>query len=256
MKKQLKDFLFQMGVDDVGFCSIENYNSPRSPKIQDLFPDVKTIIVIANKDLYHSESPNSQIRSIGKNDSASFAQSCRIRLARYLEKNCKAKAMSIPNNYPMDLSAPNFGFVGTVSMRHAAVGAGLGLFGRHNLVIHPQFGTQVSYTGVLTNLDIEPDTPLDPSESLCNDCDICVESCPVGALDKENFTDAPKCIRHSQPYGISNIIGFGKKFLDTATDEQKKLLTSTEFMNLIHVLSFGSHYECYTCYNSCPVGKE
>jgi len=164
--------------------------------------------------------------------------------------------MSIPNNDPMDMTAPVYGLIGTVSMRHAAVGSGLGLFGRHNLVIHPQLGTQVFYTGVLTNLAIEPDLPLDPMESLCADCDICVENCPALALEKENYTDVTKCIRVCQPYGLANAMFFGKKILQANLEERIKMITSAEFMQYYHVLNLGMHYECFNCYSLCPACKE
>jgi epoxyqueuosine reductase len=55
-----------------------------------------------------------------------------------------------------------------VSLRHLAVAAGLGTFGRHNLVIQPEFGTKVIFTAIITHLNIQPDTPI--KKNLCTDC--------------------------------------------------------------------------------------
>ena len=37
----------EVGVDDIGFASINNYKSPNTPPIKDIYPKAKTIIVLA-----------------------------------------------------------------------------------------------------------------------------------------------------------------------------------------------------------------
>jgi epoxyqueuosine reductase QueG len=54
----------------------------------------------------------------------------------------------------MDFTTPQKIGVGEVSLRHAAISAGLGAFGQHNLVAHPKFGTRVIFAAVLTKLEI------------------------------------------------------------------------------------------------------
>ena len=98
------------------------------------------------------------------------------------------------------MEAPTLGLVGDISLRHAAVASGLGVFGRHNLVIHPRFGSRLSFTGLLTELPLASDEPL--KEELCNNCGLCVDACPGKALETEGKTEELKCLRASQPYGI------------------------------------------------------
>jgi len=62
----------------------------------------------------------------------------------FLGKEFKAKAMTVPPSYPLQMSYETKGTLGDVSLRHAAIAAGLGNFGRHNLVIHPKIGTRVA----------------------------------------------------------------------------------------------------------------
>jgi epoxyqueuosine reductase len=95
-------------------------------------------------------------------------------MARRLEDRHGAKAASIPFSYPMDMRAG----VGDVSLRHAAVAAGLGVFGRHNFVIHPKLDTRVIFAAVLTDLPLDSDPPV--GEELCTECGLCVEQCPGG----------------------------------------------------------------------------
>jgi len=88
----------------------------------------------------------------------------------------------------MELSPQNPRSVADVSLRHAAVAAGLGVFGRHNRVIHPRLGPRVLFMAVLTDLELPSDPPI--TEELCTNCNICVESCPASALDVEGQTEA------------------------------------------------------------------
>ena len=37
MKDMIKNFAKDVGVDDIGFASIENYNSPNTPPIKEIY---------------------------------------------------------------------------------------------------------------------------------------------------------------------------------------------------------------------------
>ena len=130
--------------------------------------------------------------------------------------------MTVPPSYPLHMSYETKGTIGDVSLRHAAVAAGLGNFGRHNLVIRPRMGSRVVFTAVITNLELSSDPPV--TERLCTDCNICVENCPAHALDEEGKTDDMKCLKNSQPYGIGSAIRFWTKFAESPTEEQKKMV--------------------------------
>lgn len=257
MKERIKDFVLGLGVDDVGMAAVSSYNSPRSPKIESIFPEAKSIIVLTYKETSNCDSPNRQIAINGRLDLIEFSQSCNYRLARFLEREYDARAMTVPYSNPLDLSKKNRGINGEpiadVSLRHAAVTAGLGSFGRHNLVIHPKFGVRVIFTAVLCDLDLPSDLPV--KEDLCNRCNICVESCPGGALDEEGKTDVRKCTRHCAPYGPGGIISFWHKFVDSSPKEQKEMFLDDFFLDLYNAGFVRNMYVCFSCRNSCPVGQ-
>ncbi len=255
MKNKIREFALGLGIDDIGFAGIQDYKSPRSPQIGEIFPDAKTIIIMANREMSHCESPNMQIAMNGRLDIMEFARHCNFELAHYLEKKCGARAMSIPLSYPLEMNpATTGGMVGDISLRHAAVAAGLGSFGRHNLVIHPRLGSQVVFCGVLTDLELSSDPPC--TEDLCTKCNLCVKSCPAGALDKEGHTEVMKCIRKSQPYGLGKIISFWNKFVDSPAAEQKKMFFTQDFWQMYQAQFIGFQYFCYKCFSVCPVGKK
>ena len=249
-KERIKDFVLGLGVDDIGIGTVSNYNSPRSTKMESIFPEVKSMIVLTYKEPSNCDSPNRQIAINGRLELIEFAQSCNYRLARFLEKEYDARAMTVPYSFPLDMRK---GGIAEVSLRHAAVAAGLGSFGRHNLVIHPKHGARVIFTAVLCDLDLPSDPPV--KEDLCKRCNACVESCPIGALDEEGKTDIRKCARHIQPHGCGGTISFWQKFVDSSPKEQKEMFMDNSFMELWHAGIVRNMYVCFSCRNSCPVGQ-
>ncbi|MCX7991842.1 MAG: 4Fe-4S binding protein, partial [Proteobacteria bacterium] len=197
MKEKIRNYALSLDIDDVGFLSARDYLSPRSPDLEKIHPEIKSIIVLAYKEPSSCESNNMQIAMNGRLDLLEFTRTCNYKMIRFIEKEFGAKAMSVPVSYPLEMSYETMGSIGDVSLRHCAVQAGLGVFGRHNLVIHPKFGTRLVFTAILTNIVLESDKKL--GLELCTHCDLCVKSCPAGALNEEGKTDVIKCIRHSQP---------------------------------------------------------
>lgn len=251
MKEKIKKFALSLGVDDVGIANIADYNSPRSPKIETMFPTAKSMVVMAVREMSHIESENPQIAMNGRLDIMEYARTVTYQMARFLEKECGAKAMSVPLSYPMEMNTRTMGVVADVSLRHAAIAAGLGVFGRHNLVIHPKLGSRILFCAVLMDLDLPSDSAI--TEDLCTQCGICVDECPAHALDQEGITDPGKCLRISQPYGLGKAIGFWNKFISAAPDDQRKLFLSDDFWGMYQAQFIGFKYHCFKCYAGCPL---
>ena len=253
MKEKIRKFILAQGLDDAGFAAVEDYKSPLSPKIETLFPEVKSVVVSCVKEMSHIDSPNPQIAMNGRLDVMEFARSANYKIARFLEKECGARAMSVSLSYPLEISTQNALSVADVSLRHAPLAAGLGVFGRHNLIIHPRLGPRVLFMAVLTDLALPSDPPV--TKDLCTQCNICVESCPALALDVEGKTDFGKCLSVSQPYGLAKIIGFWLKWADKSPEEQKKMLFTKDFFMTYQASFIGFQYFCFKCFNSCPLGS-
>ncbi len=253
MKEKIRKYALSLGLDDAGFAAVSDYNSPQGPKIETIFPDAKSIVVLCVTEMSHIESPNPQIAMNGRLDVMEFARNSNYKMARYLEKECGARAMTVPLSYPLDLSMENPRTVADVSLRHAAVAAGLGVFGRHNLVIHPRLGPRVLFMAVLTDLELSPDPPV--KEDICTHCNICVDNCPASALDTEGQTDFGKCLKESQPYGLSKTVMFWMKWADKSPEERKQMLLSRDFFMMYQAGFIGFQYFCFKCYASCPVGR-
>lgn len=66
-----------------------------------------------------------------------------------------------------------------VSHKHVGRAAGLGWFGRNNLLVNPTFGSRSRLVTVLTDMPLEPGRPL---ERDCGACRACAAACPAGAI--------------------------------------------------------------------------
>ena len=80
------------------------------------------------------------------------------------------------------------------SFRHFAYAAGLGTFGLNNMLITPK-GCCGRYNTIITNLDAEPDRPM--QQELClykrnKSCGICMRNCPAKAITESDY-DRHKC---------------------------------------------------------------
>ena len=251
-KEEIREFAEGLGVDDVGFAAAAGYDSPRSPGLASVFPGVASLVVLAYRELSSCESDCMQIAMNGRLDLMEFSRSCNYRLARFSEKEFGARAMTVAVSYPLPMDLETQGAVADVSLRHAAVAAGLGSFGRNNLVLHPRMGSRVIFTAVLTDIDLEPD-PL-CEDAPCDECMECVESCPSGALDEEGKTDVLKCLKACQPYGIGGNIRFWMKFADATPGERKAMLADVGYWRLYQAASIGFQYHCFNCIRNCPAG--
>ena len=75
--------------------------------------------------------------------------------------------------------------------RALAFRAGLGWYGKNNLLINPQYGSWFVLGELLVNISLPTDTPM---ESGCGSCDACIRACPPGALVEPYILDANRCI--------------------------------------------------------------
>lgn len=253
MKEDIIKYSLSLGVDDIGFASVENYNSPDSIPITELFPEAKTIIVLAFQQIDNCESAYDQFASIGIKMLSEFSHTVTYKLASFIKKEFKAHAMVVPYAAPITMSKNTHMPSGFVSLRHSAYAAGLGTFGRHNLIIHPDMGSKVIFTAILTDIEVPCDTPI--KENLCTNCDICVKKCPVQSLNHENRTDVMKCLSNSQPYGFGGNKQFWMKFIDSTPEEQKKMLESDIYRKIYQAQALGSQYVCFNCTKNCPIGQ-
>jgi epoxyqueuosine reductase len=82
---------------------------------------------------------------------------------------------------------------GAILEREWAAQGGVGWFGKNTNILHTEEGSYFFLGELLTNLDLEPEAPLDDH---CGTCTRCLDLCPTGALKPGYVLDARLCISY------------------------------------------------------------
>lgn len=86
---------------------------------------------------------------------------------------------------------------GKPNLKHLAVAAGLGKQGKNTLVIHPRFGPWLRFMVIKTDAPLATTGPGIYSKEenpYCENCQECVQACPVGILLPYRLVDADSCL--------------------------------------------------------------
>ncbi len=119
-----------------------------------------------------------------------YAQS--IDYHRVLKKRLRKLMDSIKSIAP-EFEGRAFVDSAPIAERSAGVQGGLGWIGKNGCLIVPGVGSFVFLAEIVCNLELESDVPVEVS---CGDCDLCVRSCPTGALRGDGMLDARKCFSY------------------------------------------------------------
>ena len=69
--------------------------------------------------------------------------------------------------------------------------AGLGTLGLNCSILTPEFGPRLLVTSLITDCPLTTGQPL--AQELCTRCGLCVESCPIGAIDGQGWKNPFAC---------------------------------------------------------------
>ncbi|MDF1538116.1 MAG: reductive dehalogenase [Candidatus Thorarchaeota archaeon] len=119
-----------------------------------------------------------------------------------------------------------------------AIDAGLGMIGRHGILITKEFGPRVRIAKVLTDMPLTPDAPdkkfCDSVTRFCEICEKCATTCPSQSIEYgKDLTWKGKT--------RSNIPGVKKWYINPET---------------CYIFWVENGSECSTCIRSCPYNKK
>ncbi|HEV2072863.1 MAG TPA: tRNA epoxyqueuosine(34) reductase QueG [Thermomicrobiales bacterium] len=112
---------------------------------------------------------------------------------RVLKRRMKALLSDLNELAGRELDARILVDTARVVERAVAARAGLGWYGKNANLIVPGRGSWVLLGEMVTDLDLEPDQPLDRN---CGRCTICIDNCPTGAIVEPYTIHAPSCISY------------------------------------------------------------
>lgn len=181
--EDIKKKAYELGADLCGVASVDRFNdAPKGFHPTDVMPRCKSVIVIASKFLNSTLYAQSTIPyTTVRNELSARMNTMAVRLSEFLESR---GSIAVPMNSigPDEWDVDEKKFRGIISLKHAAVLAGLGEMGKNTLLVNSRFGNMIWLSAVFCAEELEPD-PLVTDKLCLNGCDLCLTSCPVNALD-------------------------------------------------------------------------
>jgi epoxyqueuosine reductase QueG len=259
----VKKFLLAEGIDLVGIADAQGLllAAPQRPALA-LMPTARSVIVMA---VAHSlgavRAPDIKLWTRNKMQTSRILDQAAEKTGRLLER---AGYLSLPvsADTPVEIhrrhpetgkKLPRTRVIGQLSLKHAAVSAGLGSIGRSNLLLTERFGPHQRLCAVITEAPLEPDAPFEGD--LCIEgCSRCEKACPVKALENGNYSVDP-CFNYwswgfdrMPPRRLREWPGFlgmlrrNMKRRDFLVEFGQTMITDVD--------------NCMECMKACPVGSD
>lgn len=164
-----------------------------------------------------------------------------MQVARMIEET-GAVAVPVFGCFPYDVKGRG-DFWGYVSLIKMAEAVGIGNIGKNGLLFNSSYGPRLMLGGILTDAVLPPMCWPRTNRTGCpDDCFVCQEQCPVGAIDKKGSVDRLACIEYSMKSPLFSY------FMKT------KAFDAAEASLINHVTGVDDHsmYTCIKCVSMCP----
>jgi epoxyqueuosine reductase len=120
---------------------------------------------------------------------------------------------------------------------------GIGRRGKNSLIYHAKYGPRLMLGGLITTTELPQFIWPEKDDAGCpDDCRVCMEVCPVGAISENGDVDRLACIRHSMKSPLFSFLMKAKAF------------DSKDAAMINHVTAVDDHswYTCIKCVSECP----
>lgn len=180
----VKEIMRSLGADLCGIASIDRFHdAPIGYHPLDVMPACKSVISFGCRFpvgtlLCRSHAPYTRVR----NSITPKMDAIALDFCMEMERNGMLCAPIPTNEAQWDGRTNRSRSI--ISLKHAAQAAGLGTIGRHSLLITPEFGSMIWLGAVLCAQELEPDAMKVP---VCTQCNLCVNACPVNALETQEM---------------------------------------------------------------------
>jgi epoxyqueuosine reductase QueG len=183
-RERIKEIVRSLGADLCGIAPVERFReAPKGFRPNDIYKNCKSVLVFAKKlpseSLFTSNCiPYTHVGNI----MIQKVDWLGIEVCLRLESH-GIRSVPIPSADPYEHWEPERSYGRAIlSLRHAGYLAGLGVLGKNTLLMNKAYGNMIQLGAVLVDVDLEGDT-IATYEGCPSDCQLCIDSCPQGALD-------------------------------------------------------------------------
>jgi epoxyqueuosine reductase QueG len=184
----VKEKALRLGADLCNIASVDRFaDAPEGFGPRDIFPDCQSVVVFLlrfplSSIKCKSFAPYTFVRNmmVKKTDEISY------NLCVELEE-AGVTANAIPCDEPYEYwDDDKRQGKAILSLKHAAMLAGLGTLGKNTLLINDKFGNMCWIGAVLVSAKLDPD-PMASYQGCIEDCGKCLDACPCNALDGDTI---------------------------------------------------------------------
>ena len=250
----------ELGADLAGVASAATLNAfppdPRWPQTPErILPSIKSVIVLVQR------IPAGAFRAVSNvpvqyMDMLVLRKMDKIayRLADELERAGHPTFVTAAQETDWNLKRASYG---SLSTRHLGVEAGLGTLGLEVNILTPEFGPRIYLTGILSELELEPDQRITEQVCIGESCSRCLHACPPNAVLHWGI-DKRGCATEAQEFGFMTMLQFMERVIDAAPEQRSAMLKTRDlfgfWQGLLRVV--GSFGDCPRCLAVCPVGND
>ena len=220
-----------LGADLVGIASAETLNAfppdPRWPQTPDrVSPYCKSVIVVANRIPAGAFRCKSNV-PVQYLDMLVLRKMDRLayRLSEELERDGHPTFVTAAQETEWALKRASYG---RLSTRHLGVEAGLGTLGLEVNILTPEFGPRLYLTGILTELELEPDPRITEQVCIGESCSRCLHACPADAVLHWGIAKR-ECATEAQEFGFAQILKFFDRMVERPGEDKMSTFRSRDF---------------------------
>ena len=278
IKAMIKEAATRAGMDMCGIAGVDRFEgSPKGRHPTETLPGCKSVITIGVRLLDGIVQANFRTFEDGREDLKGLYGTYGYTMIPNFELTyaCYAIAQVIERQTgevatPLSTGPMTNGM--QISIRHAAVAAGLGEFGWMGIVVTPEFGPRNRFGVILTTAELEPDPMIAPG-TLCDPtkCTMCTDCCPTNAIGvygsddtstsklgdnsyTYGFVSMPRCQAPTQ--GMRKKFGAREEYLDTDEPTREDIKSGEAKMPISSGgLQTIDTWHCGKCLTYCPIGN-
>lgn len=211
LELQIKEYAYQIGIDLIGFTNAESFidletrlierenkgylsgfeeqdiQKRCNPKL--ILPSAKSIIAIGIAYQVSKEQfSKTEIGLKGSLARTAWGTDYHILLKEKMTMLVEKLKEWVPQlEYVIQTDT------GPLVDREVARRAGLGDYGKNNMLINPKYGSYIYLGNILVNIELLPDTPISID---CKECNLCIQACPPSALAESYQMNAKRCLSY------------------------------------------------------------